>query len=411
MEEKPEFMALLGTVRMANAVPKTVTHDIITETGSNGQEMEDVNDDGYDDGAGSVELRSMVDKLVDECQIDREEALKRLGLLRKQSKRLRIHGKQTRRMGSVFLSECRLFGDEGTMTEPEQIQAKISSMETMTLTRDPLAVPKFHERTAAAMSVLGSPSGPVCKVHIYTDGSFKEADGETEFQAAWAFVVILEHFGAEYNFDGFAAGSLAVGNCDMRSPAWVGALKVGCDNAELAGITSACRWCTGRMSAELGQGGLPVVLHVDSQYAISSVNGHGRPGVNEEAVHYARPAKCILGTLSAVTFEWIAGHIGYPWNELADVAAKQTAHGPATSATNHVGDVDPLLTRRQLDGFFLSRLAVSEDHLGGELYRTFPHEVACLLHPIFAKAALRYPANHGRGGAVLCMRREGHEAL
>ena len=32
---------------------------------------------------------------------------------------------------------------------------------------------------------------------------------------------------------------------------------------------------------------------------------------------------------------------------------------------------------------------MGEDHLGGELYRTFPHELACLLHPIFAKAALR----------------------
>ena len=33
--------------------------------------------------------------------------------------------------------------------------------------------------------------------------------------------------------------------------------------------------------------------------------------------------------------------------------------------------------------------AVGEDHLGGELYRTFPHELARLLHPTFAKAALR----------------------
>ena len=33
--------------------------------------------------------------------------------------------------------------------------------------------------------------------------------------------------------------------------------------------------------------------------------------------------------------------------------------------------------------------AVGEDHLGGELYRNFPHELARLLHPTFAKAALR----------------------
>ena len=50
------------------------------------------------------------------------------------------------------------------MTAPEQIQAKISTMETMTLRRDPLAVPNLHESTAAAMSVIGSPSGLVCMV-------------------------------------------------------------------------------------------------------------------------------------------------------------------------------------------------------------------------------------------------------
>ena len=33
--------------------------------------------------------------------------------------------------------------------------------------------------------------------------------------------------------------------------------------------------------------------------------------------------------------------------------------------------------------------AVGEDHLGGELYRTFPHELAQILHPVFAKAELR----------------------
>ena len=32
---------------------------------------------------------------------------------------------------------------------------------------------------------------------------------------------------------------------------------------------------------------------------------------------------------------------------------------------------------------------VGEDHLGGELYHTFPHELARIMHPVFAKAALR----------------------
>ena len=243
------------------------------------------------------------------------------------------------------------------MTNPAQIRAKISTMETVTLRHDPLAVPKVHESTVEAMSVNGSPTGPVCRVHIYTDGSFKEADSEASAEAAWALVVILEHTGTEYSFHWFAAGSVAVGNQDAHPPAWVGALKAGCDTAEIAGITWACRWGIDRMCVELGSSGLPVVLHVDSQRVISSVNGHGRPVANVEAVHYARAAKCILETFSSVTLQWCAGHSGHPWNELADPAAKQTAHDFAMSATRHVGDVDPSLARRQLDWFFLARLA------------------------------------------------------
>ena len=96
VEEKPEFMAVLDTVRrsmakffhMANELPKTTTHDISSEADYNGQEMEDVSNDGYDDCADDVDLGSMVDKLVDECRIDRDEAVKRLAaLLQRQSKR------------------------------------------------------------------------------------------------------------------------------------------------------------------------------------------------------------------------------------------------------------------------------------------------------------------------------------
>ena len=45
----------------------------------------------------------------------------------------------------------------------------------------------------------------------------------------------------------------------------------------------------------------------------------------------------ILVVFSMVTVEWIAGHIGHPWNELADAAAKQAAHNPEMSATRHFG--------------------------------------------------------------------------
>ena len=242
------------------------------------------------------------------------------------------------------------------MADPTQIREKVLAVETVVLRQDPLAVPRVHESTVAAMSVIGEPVGNVCKVHIYTDGSFKEAEGDDAQEAGWAFVVILEHDGTEYSFYGFAAGTLAFGDESVRPPAWVGATKAGCDTAELAAITWACRWCIHHMWVEPRLCGLPVNVHVDSKYAIGTVEGHARPKVNEEAVHYARAAKCVLDVFSVVTVEWIAGHIGHPWNELADAAAKQAAHNPEMSATRRFGNVDPLLSHRQLDWFFLSRL-------------------------------------------------------
>ena len=175
MEEKPEYMAMLDTVRasmaklfhMATEVHKTTTHDISSEADYNGQEMEDVSDDGYDDCADGVDLGSMVDKLTDECRIDRDEAVKRLGAFYKGKRSGCVcMGNRTletqKRMGSAVLTQCRLFDLEGAMTDPTQIRDKILTMETITLRHDPLAVPHVHESTVAAMSVIGSPTGNVC---------------------------------------------------------------------------------------------------------------------------------------------------------------------------------------------------------------------------------------------------------
>ena len=84
------------------------------------------------------------------------------------------------------------------MTDPAQIWAKILTMETVAF--DPLAVPKVRENIVAAMSVVGS--------SIFTDGSFKEA---------------------------LPRGPWSSG---MVTRALLGlALEIGCDTAELAGIT------------------------------------------------------------------------------------------------------------------------------------------------------------------------------
>ena len=80
---------------MANEMPQATAHDISSEAEFNCQEMEDVDDDGYDDCADSVDLGGMVDKMADEHHIDRDEAVKRLGaLLQRQAKRMRVTRKQ-----------------------------------------------------------------------------------------------------------------------------------------------------------------------------------------------------------------------------------------------------------------------------------------------------------------------------
>ena len=100
LDQRPEIAAILDDVRSgmarlfhaANEASKTITHDISSEAEFNCQEMEDVEDDGYDD---SVFLGGVVDKMAGECNIDRDEAVKRLGaVLHKQAKRIRILGKQ-----------------------------------------------------------------------------------------------------------------------------------------------------------------------------------------------------------------------------------------------------------------------------------------------------------------------------
>ena len=77
----------------------------------------------------------------------------------------------------------------------------------------------------------------------------------------------------------FAAGSFAVGS-EVASPhAWVGEIRAGCDTAEFAAITWACRWCTYRMCVEPSMCGLLVVLHVDQRTRASCCLWSGLLGI------------------------------------------------------------------------------------------------------------------------------------
>ena len=76
-------------------------------TQANVQGMEDVTADGYDDGVDNVELDCMVDEWVGESQIDRDEAVHRLGaFLQRQPKRPRIRGKQAAENSETSGEQC-----------------------------------------------------------------------------------------------------------------------------------------------------------------------------------------------------------------------------------------------------------------------------------------------------------------
>ena len=138
MEERPEFVATLGDVRasmarlfhMANEMSQATTHDIISEAEFDCQEMEDVDDDGYDDCADSVDFGGMVDKMADEHHIDRDEAVKRLGAFCRDKRNVCVFmesrsAKTQRQVASAVLTQCRLFGLEGAMTDLAQIRGEV----------------------------------------------------------------------------------------------------------------------------------------------------------------------------------------------------------------------------------------------------------------------------------------------
>ena len=70
---------------------------------------------------------------------------------------------------------------------------------------------------------------------MFADGCFKEADGEAEVEAALAFVCHRGAYWGGVQLQRVCRGIL--GMVTRALPAWVGALKAGCDTMELAGIT------------------------------------------------------------------------------------------------------------------------------------------------------------------------------
>ena len=170
----------------------------------------------------------------------------------------------------------------------------------------------------------------VTHIHIFTDGSYLDADalkaflseGEAEESAAWSFVVVAEQVDisgyVEYSFLGFMGEQLKVGEHD----GWIGTAGIQSLDAECAGLTWGALWW---LQSGLWETGIAATLWVDCIAAglvgCGGATLHDYPEMHSVVRSVIHLAQCT----SRLSVQHCKGHAGQPWNELADIVAKDHA--------------------------------------------------------------------------------------
>lgn len=72
----------------------------------------------------------------------------------------------------------------------------------------------------------------------------------------------------------------------------------------------------------------PMIIYTDSKYAIGVLTGKMKASKNVELIHEIR---AILLKFPDVQFEWVKGHSGNKWNEVADRLALRASRSPKDS--------------------------------------------------------------------------------
>lgn len=138
------------------------------------------------------------------------------------------------------------------------------------------------------------------QVEVHTDGCSKKQNT----MAACAFVIARYYENALRHYD-------IVGNTGWALDTGSFYLGPGTSNyAELYGVKIGLNWLVDHQLKNE-----KVVLKSDSKYAIDLMNGKSQPKVNKELVAELRS---IAAGFPFLTFEWEKGHVGNPFNELAD---------------------------------------------------------------------------------------------
>jgi len=102
--------------------------------------------------------------------------------------------------------------------------------------------------------------------------------------------------------------------------------------------TSSRMEMTGVLMAlsELDSSGIPVVLRIDSEFVVLTLNGRYRQGKNKDLWAEINRERSRLQT-RPIRYEWVKGHAGDPYNDMADELANTEA-GCSKGYTTRVPD-------------------------------------------------------------------------
>ena len=165
---------------------------------------------------------------------------------------------------------------------------------------------------------------------IYVDGSSQSRhkhiaparNEEIDVPDAWSFVVlgetVMDHDLLEYTLLGWHAHQVRY---STDHPWFLGATHVGSAIAEREALTWAFLWRIGLDSC------LPTVFSSDSLLAIGQADGSIGPAHCDQSFQTLRGCYQILQSAlrDDVAIDHVFGHMNEPWNEMADVLAKQEA--------------------------------------------------------------------------------------
>ena len=178
-----------------------------------------------------------------------------------------------------------------------------------------LACLTMKQRSACA---LRPPCGWPVAVHLFVDGAFFK--GRDRHRGGWAIVIVGEWSDGHSTWfaaDGFACGPLI----DFASrPVQA---EYSSYDAEAAAVLVVLAW---QLAVPPG---VPVTVHFDAQAVGFAAEGIIAPRSSGEGLGLAGRARCVAQLLEArgqaPSYEWVKGHAGVVWNEIADRVAKASA--------------------------------------------------------------------------------------